>query len=909
MASASNQFTYRSKESRSRLGLRSLNSIVAIVPLIVFLHTHLVSTQVSRHNSDRKPIEAQPVSFQSLIDFNAGTQHTDNQSTTISQKQRCTKHYDRKFETTRIACDEANLAEIFVALQNKNANAVPIIDELVIRAIPSTRIFGSLLHGKAIRSLSILSSNVSEISEEVFSGPTFINTIKYLNLEANSFGSVPRVITHFSSLNNLTTLSLAKNQILSIPADAFKPFVNITLLDMSHNQISTLHANSFVGLASLEVILLNNNQLKEFPSTLFRPIAKRLRTLDFGHNLFSKLGPNMFNELSELKVLNISNNLLTSVPRSALARVSQLMHLNLGANQLTSLDANLVRGVRFLSSLNLTSNRISNLARGALKSVTRIKSIDLSNNTLAEITADVFHSLQWLQELNLKSNNITLIRSGAFSHLFQFSLDLEYNNISVFEPRAFTSCANITTLALSGNSINAITAIAFGNNAADEEVSDVTDLDLSYNSLFSLANLTVISTLSGLKLLNLSHNGISGVLDRRSSGFAQSQNRLHEVHTIDLNHNQLTEIKDHIFERYASVRLINLTCNSLERIGSSSFGALPTLLTLDLSYNSIESVSSGALVQLISLRTLYLNENHLKRVFAGMPFSLSHLDLRGNEIAEVPPGIFPEINSLLRLHLERNNLTEIVAGALRNLRSLQFISLADNRLTQVPREALKDCSYSLQNITLTRNRISSIGRAAFGALPIVFHVELQENEITDLRALAFDGLLQLISLNMSHNRIGPKLANDVFHGLVSLQQLDLSHNEIIHLTESSGRNQNSNPSTSPFEPLLSVHNIDLSHNHISFLNDLSFPKSPWIPYKLTLVNLLGNVQLGAVGVTRYIHKACNESQDVSEVDKNEPYTVWLNDECRCTCPTLSTCISYGKRAAQVQPKCLLEFCN
>jgi hypothetical protein len=194
-------------------------------------------------------------------------------------------------------------------------------------------------------------------------------------------------------------------------------------------------------------------------------------------------------------------------------------------------------------------------------------------------------------------------------------------------------------------------------------------------------------------------------------------------------------------------------------------------------------------------------------------------------------------------------------------------------------------------------------------LPIVFHIELQENNITDLHGLAFDGLLQLITLNMSHNRIGPKLTNNVFHGLVSLQRLDLSHNEVIHLTESSGRNQHSNPSPTPFEPLLSVSYIDLSYNHISFLNDLSFPKSEWIPYKLAIVNLIGNVQLGAVGVTRYVHKARNESQAAQELDKNEPYTVWLSDECRCTCPTLSTCISYGRMATQIQPKCLLEFCN
>src|SRR5207237_1409194 len=158
-------------------------------------------------------------------------------------------------------------------------------------------------------------------------------------------------------------------------------------------------------------------------------------------------------------------------------------------------------------------------------------------------------------------------------------------------------------------------------------------------------------------------------------------------------------------------------------------------------------------------------------------------------------------------------------------RSLQVLDLTHNELTQIPREALQDCAFALQNISLGHNRISLLDRQAFGHLPIVFHVELQHNYIKELEPLAFDGLLQLLTLDLSHNE---------------LVQISDSGRDASGQSFSSSTRTVSTVAHSPFEPLLSAEMIDLSFNHISYLNDVSFPKSPYIPYKLTRVKLLGN---------------------------------------------------------------------
>lgn len=62
---------------------------------------------------------------------------------------------------------------------------------------------------------------------------------------------------------------------------------------------------------------------------------------------------------------------------------------------------------------------------------------------------------------------------------------------------------------------------------------------------------------------------------------------------------------------------------------------------------------------------------------------------------------------------------------------------------------------------------------------------------------AFDGLLQLLTLNLSKNAI-EYIPTDAFSGLVSLRKMDLSHNFLEKLD---------NKSTSIFEDCLSLQDV------------------------------------------------------------------------------------------------------
>lgn len=100
--------------------------------------------------------------------------------------------------------------------------------------------------------------------------------------------------------------------------------------------------------------------------------------------------------------------------------------------------------------------------------------------------------------------------------------------------------------------------------------------------------------------------------------------------------------------------------------------------------------------------------------------------------------------------------------------------------------------------------------------------------ISNMSDNTFEGLLQLLSLSMRSNQLGA-ISPDAFNTMVSLQSLDLSHNRISSLD---------NGTHSIFEPLLSLDRLNLSRNQISLIKDRSFPHSPWVPYKLRHLGML-----------------------------------------------------------------------
>ncbi|XP_055377992.1 toll-like receptor 3 [Condylostylus longicornis] len=711
-----------------------------------------------------------------------------------------------------VRCDNSNLASLTVSLNNI-ANLKLPVENLTISNGNFESLFGPIFFKIKARVLNIISTPIKNIEKHAFFG---IN-------------------------ETLQELHIIGTHIKEFPAEAFKVLGNLTVLNIDNHNIETLKTDIlFESLLvnRLEKFHFINGLLEEFPFEAFQAFRK-LKTLDLHGNNLSALKRNQFKNLRELEVLdlsynnittlesyhiadltkliwcNVSHNAIKQLSRGAFARNTVLKVLNMSYNNITRLDANSFRGMRFLRRLYMSDNQISDVGRGTFGSITRIGTIDLARNLITKIDYQMFAQLNYIEVINVAENKITEIQKQSFKDLYLTKINISHNEVSTIENFAFENCANMTLLDLSYNNLTGIDSNVF------DSTTYATELQLSYNYFTDMAGIP-LHNMTGIKILNATHNFIETIPKNTFP-------KLYELHTIDLSYNKLNSISNAVFQNLFSLRFLNLSYNEMEEIKSPTFGTLSTLLELNLSHNKLRSIARGGMAKLTSLRNFYLNNNELEKLFQ-IPISLTHLDLRFNQIKEIPENTWPRMNSLLYLDLSHNNIGDnIKSDSFTSLLTLQTLRLNSNGITKTFYNKLSDLT-TLQYLYLEYNNITHLDNSAFGKLPVLFEINLSYNQIHNISNNAFNGLLQLLKLNLSSNSLRT-ISNNAFEGLVSLRDLDLSYNLLEGLH---------NKSKSLLEHCLSLERLNVSHNRINLVNRKTFPSDPYIPYKLNHVDLSYN---------------------------------------------------------------------
>ncbi|XP_046403434.1 toll-like receptor 6 [Ischnura elegans] len=661
-------------------------------------------------------------------------------------------------------------------------------------------------------------------------------TLKSLRIIDTGIAEFPsKALKH---LGNASFIEISGHQIKSLPADSFSGDIasaaKLERFHLTRGPLADLHASALAPLRRLKTLNLSSNAIAVLPRGCFRAQREALESLDLSNNRLSQLQPHNLADLTRLASLNLSGNAFKTLPRGAFARNALLRILDLRRNQITAIDSSLLRGLRFLRRLRLSDNALQEINRGAFESATRIGTVDLARNNLSIVPARAFAGLRFAEEINLSGNRIRTIESGAFKDLYLVHIDLSHNELTEIEAESFTNCANMTLLDMSHNHLERI------RKDAMDEISYAGELLLSFNRLTDFGSLP-IANMTGLRILNVSDNSLNSV---PRNAFPTKGLGLPELHTIDMSRNNISSIANGVFVPLLGLRALLLSHNTLEALGGSVFGALPSLLRLSLDSNRLTSVARATFTRCASLRTLTLANNSLSAVVFAVPPALASLHLAYNEIASLgpappatPSAPWPPMNAMLDMDLTGNRLGS--GGALEspdraevafaNLLTLRTLKLDGNGLKSVPHRALARLG-SLSDLSLAGNDIGSLGRRAFGVLPVISTLSLANNNISQIESRAFDGLLQLLHLDLSLNKLS-HLKNDIFQGLVSLQSLDLSYNQIDKLD---------NKTNSLLEDCLSLERLNLSHNRIAFVTRKMFPSSPYVPYKLRVVDMSYN---------------------------------------------------------------------
>ncbi|KAK6022481.1 leucine Rich repeat-containing domain protein [Ostertagia ostertagi] len=224
--------------------------------------------------------------------------------------------------------------------------------------------------------------------------------------------------------------------------------------------------------------------------------AVSLEALHLDRNLFTDwpiLPPGV--ALDRLRSLTLSSNLLTSLPPHALSQFPNLQHLDVSRNQISEIDhlAFPTLGMQ-LVSIDLSFNQLSILPHPVLPSLIYL---DVSSNNLVTMDSALFAGLPLLQHLKLANNPqiFTRCEERCWSdHLDELTgltdLDLSYCDLS--RALHLSHLQSLRTLLLRGNQIV--------NMNADDLPPNLSTLDLGENRLHFTRNFSRLRSLRDLRV-------------------------------------------------------------------------------------------------------------------------------------------------------------------------------------------------------------------------------------------------------------------------------------------------------------------------------------------------------------------------------------------------------------------------
>eukprot|EP01132_Coremiostelium_polycephalum_P008525 gene8525-10480_t len=295
--------------------------------------------------------------------------------------------------------------------------------------------------------------------------------VAYLTADFSSIGIFYLPRDSFQRLYNLCELSLANNNLTTIPTCLFD-LIQLEKLNLAGNQLVAISEESvsllpkslrslnfssncledlplsLVELNNLEELNISRNNFKKIPTVLMDHIetlvsldisyCHQLESFDVPTKLTKTLSclvacgldkvhalPEELGNLSSLKALNISDNDFTSEGRLlpwSISRLVDLEELVINNCKITAFPLQ-VLALRNLKRLSLVDNLLTKLPND-IGPLSQLEELHLSRNRLEQLPSSIGQLTQ-LQVINIDQNQITELRPsmGLLAHLHQLKIE------------------------------------------------------------------------------------------------------------------------------------------------------------------------------------------------------------------------------------------------------------------------------------------------------------------------------------------------------------------------------------------------------------------------------------------------------------------------------------------------------
>ncbi|XP_055389849.1 relaxin receptor 1 [Condylostylus longicornis] len=241
-------------------------------------------------------------------------------------------------------------------------------------------------------------------------------------------------------------------------------------------------------------------------------------------------------------------------------------------------------------------------------------------------------------------------------------------------------------------------------------------LDLTGNH-FPILKRNFFSTLQPTEIIVMEFCNIVEVESFTFEPFSKN-----EVKQIILDHNEITNLPENLFDDKNLVRILFLASNKINILHEYDFRNLHNLVKLDLRRNEIKSFSLEVFKPLEMLESLLLDGNYIQVIHPGLIPSLNNLRILGlaeNHIELFEPKSFNLIN-LSHLFLSSNKLSTIQSKSFCGLENLIVLKLDNNEILKLEPESFT-CIENLTSLDLTENRFRTLDRKLFRNLTKLNH--------------------------------------------------------------------------------------------------------------------------------------------------------------------------------------------
>ncbi len=594
---------------------------------------------------------------------------------------------------------------------------------------------------------------------------------------------------------NLNSLNLDSNQIFTLKDVHFGS--KLSSLSIHFNMISNL---SDINSKTLKYLFASNNRIQEIYIISHLP---NLEYLDLSQNRLIKIVEKSFSKLYQLKCLNLSGNKLELQNEynnfSYFESQSRLVILDLSYNNIKYLDTNSTfKNLSSLQILNLSNNRLKNIDSFLFGFLEQLSDLNLASNNLSQFILNI-GSLKLLKLSHNQLNDANFFLENNQKHTNLTMLELDFNKIESIQEKEFELYPNLECLNLNSNPIKHIDEKAFENlnllkslklsNTSIKHLNlakNLKELDISFLN-FSIFNFKNSNTLEWINLAEAQAENLSigsflnnftrhidfSFIQLNLDDFKMLGNAGKCLETLKLRKTNLQQIDQINFDQLVNLKYLDLSLNNLTFVSAATFKFTPKLEHLNLSANRLHEFH----IMLFNLRYLNLDNNRISTTSNVLwdYFSIEIFSMAHNSLSTYPSFEMNEINSSIvdtfkEIHLNHNQINAIKYFSYL-FGKLKWASFDSNNISLIENDAFLNCR-SLEFLSIATNRLTKITKNCFYFLFSLTHLNLSLNEIRFIENGSFKNLNKLKSLDLNFNMLWA-IENDFFYGLVNLNDLYL----------------------------------------------------------------------------------------------------------------------------------------